>query len=194
MALAWRRPGPAVAVPASLPASAGPFLARPRRIGVRLSSRAITLTLLAVVLVGGGLRAQQAAHPGRYLSPDERSYARIALHLADTGQYGAPGMDDPWHWAPGAPAMFAAAHLLSPHADGAGTPQDLRTAFWAQALIGTLLILAVFFLAAGLGGPLAGLAAAALVASYPPLIRSTGDLISEPLGALTLTLDRKSVV
>ncbi len=154
----------------------------------RPSARAVTLALLVIVAVGGGLRAQQAAHPGRYLSSDERSYARVALQLAEHGTYGAPGMSDPWHWAPGAPALFAVAHLIAPHADGDGSPRALRTAFWAQALVGTLLILAVFVLASGIAGPFAGLLAAALIATYPPLVRATGDLVSEPLGALTLTL------
>ena len=185
MALAWRRPVRAVAVPVPVTASAG---AAPARAATRPRTRAVTLALVAIVLVGGGLRAEQAANPGRYLSSDERSYARVALHLADTGVYGAPGMSDPWHWAPGAPVLFAAAHLIAPHADGAGTQDDLRTGFWAQALVGTLLIIAVFFLASGLGGPIAGLVAAALIATYPPLIRATGDVVSEPLGALTLAL------
>ena len=175
-----------MAVPLAVPAPAGARFAVPARAAARPGSRAVALALLAIVLVAGGLRAQQAAQPGRYLSPDERSYARVALHLAQTGSYEAPGMSDPWHWAPGAPALFAAAHLIAPHADGAGTPEDLRTAFWAQALVGTLLVLVVYLLAAGLAGSGAGLLAAAVVATYPPLIRATGDLVSEPLGALTL--------
>jgi hypothetical protein len=99
-----------------------------------------------------------------------------------------PGSADPWHWAPGTPALFAVAHLLAPHADGDGSPQAVRSAFWAQAFAGTALILVVFLLASGLAGPHAGLLAAAAIATYPPLIRATGDLVSEPLGALTLAL------
>ena len=175
MALAWRRPGSAVAVPVAVTASAGAVPVRPARSIARPSTRAITLTLVAIIALGGGLRAQHAAHPGRYLSSDERAYGRVALELAVHGTYGAPGMSDPWHWAPGAPALFAAADLIAPHADGNGSPQDLRTTFWAQALVGTLLILTVFLLAGGLAGPIAGLVAAALVATYPPLIGATGD-------------------
>ena len=51
-----------------------------------------------------------------------------------------------------------------------------------QWLAGTALIPLVFALAATLGGPWAGLVAAVLVATYPPLIAVTGDLLSEPLG------------
>jgi 4-amino-4-deoxy-L-arabinose transferase-like glycosyltransferase len=95
-------------------------------------------------------------------------------------------MTDAWHWAPGTPVLFAAAHLLAPSADGDREPESLRTAFWAQAAVGTALIVVVFLLASGLGGPLAGLLAAGAIATYPPLVRATGDLVSEPLGALTL--------
>jgi 4-amino-4-deoxy-L-arabinose transferase-like glycosyltransferase len=77
--------------------------------------------------------------------------------------------------------LFAGAHLLS----GDIGP---RAALWAQALVGTLVILAAFALAMRLGGPWAGLAAATATAFYPPLIRAGGDLISEPLGALLLAL------
>ncbi len=144
--------------------------------------------LLAVVAFGAGLRVHQATSPGRYLSADERSYARVALSLADQGSYAAAGLTDPWHWAPGTPALFAAAHLLAPGADGNGTPEQLRSAFWAQAVVGSALIVVVFLLAAGIGGPLAGLLAAGAMATYPPLVTATGDLVSEPLGALTLAL------
>ena len=64
----------------------------------------------------------------------------------------------------------------------------MRSAFWAQAAVGTALILVVYLLAAGLAGPAAGLIAAFAVATYPPLVAATGDLVSEPLGALTLAL------
>ncbi len=105
-----------------------------------------------------------------------------------TGEYAAPGLADPWHWAPGTPALFAVAHLLAPHADGDGSPQQIRTAFWAQAAVGAALILVAFLLAAGIGGPIAGLLAAGAIAVYPPFLTATGDLVSEPLGALTLAL------
>ena len=122
------------------------------------------------------------------LTSDERSYARIALSVATGGGYAAPGSTDPWHWAPGTPALFALSHLLAPAADGDGAPESLRSPFWAQALVGTALILIVFLLAAGVAGPLAGLIAAGAIATYPPLVRATGDLVSEPLGGLTLAL------
>jgi hypothetical protein len=170
-------------------AATGAFDVVPRARGGLLSGRrAILLALAAIVLLGFALRADRAMDPGRYISSDERSYARIALHLAQTGDYEVPGSADPWHWAPGTPALFAAAHLLAPGLDGDGSPEQVRSAFWAQAVVGAALIVVVFLLAAGLGGPFAGLAAAGAIAVYPPLISATGDLVSEPLGALTLAL------
>lgn len=159
-----------------------------RRAATPLARRTVVLALAAIVLLGGGLRLAQASSPGRYISSDERSYARIALNLAGGNGYEVPGSADPWHWAPGTPALFAAAHLLAPAIDGDGSPERLHSAFWAQALVGTALILVVFLLATGVAGPFAGLVAAGAVATYPPLIRATGDLVSEPLGALTLAL------
>jgi 4-amino-4-deoxy-L-arabinose transferase-like glycosyltransferase len=162
------------------PASAGRVRAQPRR--------SVLIALAAIVLLGFGLRAAQATDPGRYISSDERSYARIAMNIAAGDGYAVKGSSDPWHWAPGAPALFAAAHLLAPGADGDGSPEQIRTAFWAQALVGAALIAIVFLLASAIAGPIAGLLAAGAIATYPPLIRATGDLVSEPLGALTLAL------
>ncbi len=173
--------------PAGGAARAAPGSGR-RRAATPLARRTVVLALTGIVLLGGGLRLAQASDPGRFISSDERSYARIALNLAAGNGYAAPGSADPWHWAPGTPALFAAAHLLAPSADGDGSPEQLRTAFWAQALVGTALIVVAFLLAAGIAGPFAGLIAAGAVATYPPLIRATGDLVSEPLGGLTLAL------
>jgi len=171
-------------LPSPLPARPRPRGALPRV----LARHWTTFALVAIVAFGAGLRIHQAASPGRYLSADERSYARIGLSLAGQGTYEATGLADPWHWAPGTPALFAAAHLVAPSADGDGSPQQLRSAFWAQAAVGSALIVVAFLLASGIGGPVAGLLAAGAVASYPPLVTATGDLVSEPFGALMLGL------
>jgi 4-amino-4-deoxy-L-arabinose transferase-like glycosyltransferase len=176
------------ALPASSTARAAAPVSLRSALRALLRRRWAALALVAIVALGAGLRASQAADPGRYLSSDERSYARVALSLAGGTGYEAPGMTDPWHWAPGAPALFALAHLIAPGADGDRTPAQLRTAFWAQAAVGTALILVLYLLAAGIAGRAAGLAAALAVATYPPLVGATGDLVSELLGALTLAL------
>jgi hypothetical protein len=137
-----------------------------------------------VVLVGAALRADRAAHPGAFLSTDERAYAALGRALSH-GYYDARGMDDPLHWPPGTPLMFAVARKLTGAGDGTLDP---AATYWAQALVGVALIVAVFALVRLVAGPWPGVAAAAAVALYPPLVIVTGDMVSEPLGALTLVL------
>ncbi len=161
---------------------------RPRR---QRMLRAAVAALLAVILVAGfALRAQQAQSPAP-LSADERAYGRIALTFGTGEGYGDEKMREPYHWAPGAPALFAAARAIggddSPPPETGPAAFRIREAYWAQAAVGTLLIGAAFALAALLSGGLAGLAAAAAVAFYPPLVETAGHQLSEPLGALCLT-------
>ena len=161
-----------------------------------MRSRGLTRTLILVLLltvVGGVLRADAAATPSRYQSVDERAYARLARNLARHGRYGDPAMADPVHWPPGAPAVFALAHELRPRITS-GERWDVPSAYALQAAFGTALIPAVFVLAALLGGTMAGVVAAGAVALYPPLISASGDLLTEPLGALMLTVALIAVV
>jgi len=145
------------------------------------------LLLVAVLLVGGGLRIAEAAAPGlAYESPDEQAYGKLAKTINRNTSYGDP-RGNPLHWPPGAPMLFALGDRLTP------TPEDARrsdipAAYWLQALAGTALLAAVFAVAALLAGPVAGVIAAGLIAVYPPLIYATGELMSEPLGALLLAL------
>src|SRR3954451_20755878 len=137
-----------------------------------------------VLLVGAGLRAERAAHPGAFLSTDERAYAALGRAVSH-GYYDVRGMDDPLHWPPGTPLLFAVARKLAGARDAALAPP---AAYWAQALVGVALIVAVFVLVRLLAGPWPGVVAAAAVALYPPLAIITGDLVSEPLGALTIVV------
>lgn len=150
------------------------------------------MALAAVVLAGGGLRACNAATPTRGQSADERAYAKLALNLANQHDYGGTvGLADPLHWPPGAPALFAVAHWINPEpAAEAGYrgPARAFAAYWAQAIVGTLIIPVVFAIAALVAEPGPGLLAAAAVAAYPPLIGASRELISEPFGALMLAL------
>jgi 4-amino-4-deoxy-L-arabinose transferase-like glycosyltransferase len=133
------------------------------------------LVILAVlVLLGGGLRAAKAASPDLgNPSTDELAYASIARGLTH-GHYRAS-----FHWPPGAPVMFAVGQKVFPS-------RDLRAAYWLQALVGTLLIGAVFALGFLAAGPVVGLVAAGLTAIYPPYLTLAGQLLSEPLGMLLL--------
>ena len=153
---------------------------------LRSVRRAVLMALLCVVAAGGALRGLAASDPGAYQSADEIAYAMIARTLADRLVYGDPGMDDPVHWPPGAPVLFAAAHKVYPKQRGADV-WDVPAAYPVQAAVGTAVIPAAFLLGMVVAGPLAGLGAATLVALYPPLIDASGDLLSEPLGALLLT-------
>ena len=148
---------------------------------------------MLLTIAGGALRADAAATPSRYQSVDERAYARLARNLARHGRYGDPSMADPVHWPPGAPAVFAAAHELRPRLTS-GERWDVPSAYPLQAAFGTALIPAVFVLAVLLGGAVAGVVAAGAVAFYPPLIGASGDLLTEPLGALMLCVALIAVV
>jgi 4-amino-4-deoxy-L-arabinose transferase-like glycosyltransferase len=148
--------------------------------------------LLLVTLVGGVLRANVASSPHRSQSVDERAYARLARNLTRHHRYTAPEMSDPTHWAPGAPLVFAIAQRVHPRYPN--HPIDVPAAYPVQAALGTVEIPAVFVLTCLLAGAWPGLVAAALIAAYPPLINASGDLLTEPLGALMLTLSLIALV
>jgi Dolichyl-phosphate-mannose-protein mannosyltransferase len=147
---------------------------------------AVLTALVAIVAAGGALRDEGTTDRHSPPVADERAYLRIAGDLRRAGQYGDAGMKHPLHWAPGTPALFAVAEAVSPPAARGGPlPQADRR---AQAVVSTGAIAAAFALAGFLGGPIAGLVAAAAVAVYPPMVETSGVLVSEPLGALTLLL------
>jgi 4-amino-4-deoxy-L-arabinose transferase-like glycosyltransferase len=137
-----------------------------------------------VLIAGAALRAQRAADPGSFLSTDERAYAALGRSLSH-GYYDVRGMDDPLHWPPGTPLLFAVARQLTGVGDARLDPPE---SYWAQWIVGVALIVATFALVRLLAGPWPAVAAAAVVALYPPLVVITGDLVSEPLGALTIAL------
>src|SRR4051794_41530021 len=125
-----------------------------------------------VLIAGAALRAQRAADHGNFLSTDERAYAALGRSLSH-GYYDARGMDDPLHWPPGTPLLFAVARKLTGVHDAVIAP---AAAYWAQAIVGVALIIAVFALVRLLAGPWPGVVAAACVALYPPLVVITGDM------------------
>src|SRR3954447_23022167 len=138
-------------------------------------ARWVLLVLVGLTLLGGGLRAAQAASPDlQNRSSDERGYARVAKTF-EAGHFHGTSL----HWPPGAPLMFAVADRLHP-------THDLRLAYWAQTIVGTALIPVVFLLGLLAWGRWVGLAAAALIAIYPPYVVMGGQLLAEPLGTLCL--------
>jgi hypothetical protein len=150
-------------------------------------SRAVLLALIVVVACGGALRLSASDAAGHHLSPDERSYGRLALAIAQRAHYGDPAMGSPTRWAPGAPALFGVAARVV----GAGHAHqafELPVARRVQFVLGTLTIAAAFALAALLAGPFPGLLAATAVAFYPPLITIDHFQLTEPLAALLVLL------
>jgi 4-amino-4-deoxy-L-arabinose transferase-like glycosyltransferase len=143
-----------------------------------------TFAFALVVVTGAGLRAGRAVGHGAFLSTDERAYAALGRALSH-GYYDVRGMNDPLHWPPGTPLLFAIARKLTGVPDSVLAP---GAAYWAQAIVGVGLILVVFALVRLLAGPWPAVVAAACVALYPPLVVITGDMVSEPLGALTIAL------
>lgn len=152
-----------------------------------LSPRAIWISLLVIIALGGALRADSAAHPNvGYESPDERSYAQLSQSLTH-GHYSQGASSNELRWPPGAPVLFAAARKLVPASTAARHASAVPAAYWAQALVSTVTLALVFALGVVLGGPIAGLAAAAILAVYPPIITVNGAMLSEPLGAALAT-------
>lgn len=181
----------------SQPARPDEHARRAQRFAGRLRARRWSTAIVAgmlgvVVLAGGTLRFHAAGERLPRPSGDERSYVRLAADLRHRGTYGDPRLHQPLHWAPGAPVLFAAADALAGRP--AGTAIDLRAAVRAQAVVGTLTIVAAFALAALLAGAWAGVAASLVVAVYPPLVDATVALVSEPLGALAITAALATVV
>ena len=159
-----------------------------------IAAHVVVLGLLLLVTAGGGaLRVEPAANPSNYQSVDERAYARLARNLVRKHRYGAPEMEDPVRWPPGAPVAFAVAHKLWPQKTYGGR-WDVPSAYRFQWVFSTATIPATFLLAFLIAGPVAGLLSAAAVAFYPPLIDVTGDLLTEPFGALMLVIALSAVV
>lgn len=133
------------------------------------------------------MRASAAADgPGGRQSEDEKSYVNLAYSLAEDRQYGGRN-PAALRWPPGAPMLFAAAETVVPTSGEAGdTRQDIPAAYWLQLLVGVVAIGVAYLLGVLLAGHWAGVAVAALVAFYPPFIRLSGTLLSEPLGILLL--------
>ena len=144
------------------------------------------LALLAVLAGSFAFHAYRAEHPtSSYQSADERAYGRLAVGIADKQTYGN-GLSDALHWPPGGPTLFAAGHAVFPDAESEET-FDIPSAYWLQAIVSLGTALAAFTIAALLAGAWAGVAAAALVGFYPPLILATGEQLTEPFGAFWLT-------
>src|SRR3954462_15261912 len=85
------------------------------------------LALASVVVAGAALRAERAIHHGAFLSTDERAYAALGRAVSH-GYYDVRGMNDPLHWPPGTPLLFAVARKVAGTTDATLAP---AAAYWA---------------------------------------------------------------
>ena len=139
------------------------------------------VALAVIVVVGLALRVDSALEPLDVRpGTDSAVYAAVAEQLYEHQRFAIPGSSSPYDWSPGAPLFYAAVY----YATGGEHPGAARL---AVALLGALTIVLVYLLGRRLGGTVAGLVAAGLLALYPVTIFFTGKLMSEPLATLTLT-------
>jgi 4-amino-4-deoxy-L-arabinose transferase-like glycosyltransferase len=136
--------------------------------------------VLAIV-TGTAARIVVAVHHQGFDVGDQVPYSILATSLADHLRYAIPRAQDTFHWAPGAPALFA----VGLRAFGRGDSQ-LAGAYIVQALssIGTLGLL--YLVCRRLASPRAALIACAGLAVSTGAITAGGDLITEPAGAALL--------
>lgn len=172
--------------------------------------RGALIALAVIVCAGFMVRAWVVVNPLAEPGDDALAYRALAESLYvdgtfgyEKGSSGGPEFKTPSDWSPGAPLIYAAAYYAT------GGVRD-GVARGVEAVFGTAAILLAFLLTARLLGPprrrkaskddlsanssdkstfdgsfgfrqaIGPLAAAALVAFYPPFIHSTGALMSEP--------------
>ncbi len=143
------------------------------------------LLVLAVCLVGLGLRLDYAIRAPDAPVDDARAYSRIAraLHHGEGFSQGdGPGYShlmEASNYSPGLPLLAAGLYELR----GAEDETAVRIVL---ALLASLAIPLAFVLGRRLGGPNAGLVATLPVATYPALLEYGGMLMTEPLGTTVL--------
>lgn len=151
------------------------------RLAARNGGRAGLAALVAILLLGVGLRVDYAWE-GRAPVYDAAAYARIAANL-DQGRgftAGKAATQPSSNYSPGLPLLVTGAYEVS------GGVHE-RLARILLALIGSLAVLFTYLIGRRLSGPAAGLIGAAAVAIYPALLEYQGMLMSEPLAATLLS-------
>ena len=141
--------------------------------------RTTLILLVAILVVGFGLRAYRVVEPLQTPGDDARAYFALSKALYEEGSYGGPSFEDASDWSPGAPLLYAAAF----YATGGAREGTARI---VELLLGLAAIIVVYLLGRRINCRPAGLIAALGVAVYPPFIHSTGALFSEPPAIFTL--------
>jgi hypothetical protein len=141
--------------------------------------------LVAILLLGLGLRIDYAVDSDQSQLPDSLGYAQIAENLYRNGDFDQRGSLTAGHaqqssnYAPGLPLVVGGLYKLT-----GGV--HLELARIVLALIGSVAILLTFLIGVRLGGPLAGLLAALAIAVYPAFLEYSGMLMTEPLATTLL--------
>ncbi len=150
-------------------------------LAARNGGRAGLVALVAILLLGLGLRAGEA-WDGRPPVYDAAAYARIAAELERGNGFtlGRDATQPASNYSPGLPLLAGGLHALT------GGVHE-RAARLVLALIGALSVLFAYLIGRRLSGPLAGLVAGFAVAIYPALLEYQGMLMSEPLAASLLS-------
>ena len=141
--------------------------------------RKTLVALVAILVLGFGLRAYRVIEPLGAPGDDAHAYYALSKSLYEEGSYGGPSFQNPSDWSPGAPLLYAASFYAT-----AGAREG--TARIVELLLGLAAILVVYLLGRRIACRPAGLLAAFAVAVYPPFIHSTGALYSEPPAIFTL--------
>jgi 4-amino-4-deoxy-L-arabinose transferase-like glycosyltransferase len=151
------------------------------RLAARNGGRAGLAALVAILLLGVGLRVDYAWE-GRAPVYDAAAYARIAANL-DQGRgftAGRTATQPSSNYSPGLPLLVTGAYEVS-----GGVHERLARVL--LALVGSLAVLFAYLIGRRLSGPAAGLIGAAAVAIYPALLEYQGMLMSEPFAATLLS-------
>jgi 4-amino-4-deoxy-L-arabinose transferase-like glycosyltransferase len=141
--------------------------------------RKTLILLVAILVLGFGLRAYRVVEPLPRPGDDSRAYYALAKSLYAEGSFGGRNFDDPSDWSPGAPLLYAAGF----YATGGAREGTARI---IELLCGLGAILIAYLLGRRINCRPAGLLAAFGVAVYPPFIHSVGILASEPPAMFTL--------
>jgi 4-amino-4-deoxy-L-arabinose transferase-like glycosyltransferase len=151
------------------------------RLAARNGGRAGLAALVAILLLGVGLRVDYAWE-GRAPVYDAAAYARIAANLDEGRGFtaGKAATQPSSNYSPGLPLLVTGAYEVS------GGVHE-RLARTLLALIGSLAVLFTYLIGRRLSGPTAGLIGAAAVTIYPALLEYQGMLMGEPLAATLLS-------
>ena len=135
--------------------------------------RTTLIVLVAILVLGFGLRAYRVVEPLPTPGDDARAYYALSKALYEEQSFGGPTFEDSSDWSPGAPLLYAVSFYAT-----AGAREG--TARIVELLLGLGAIVIVYLLGRRINCRPAGLVGAFGVAVYPPFIHSTGALFSEP--------------